>query len=52
MKANKEPIQEVKIKPVEGNVLVIFDKEKGKPEKVISVQHAEILHKKGLITYK
>lgn len=52
MAKDKKPIEPEKIESVNGNVLVIFDKEKGQPQKMISVKHAEILHKKGLISYK
>lgn len=52
MAKDRKPIEPVEITSVNGNVLVIFDKEKGKPQKLISVKHAEILHAKGLISYK
>ena len=48
----KKAVKAATITPVNGNVLVIFDKERNQPEKLISVKHAEILHSKGLISYK
>lgn len=52
MTKDKKPIEPEKIESVNGNVWVIFERERNKPEKLISVKHAEILHKKGLISYK
>jgi hypothetical protein len=48
----KKPVKVVAITPVDGHVLVIFDKERNQPQKLISVKHAEILHSKGIISYK
>ena len=48
----KKVVKAAAITQVDGNVLVIFDKERNQPEKLISVKHAEILHAKGLISYK
>lgn len=55
MAKKKEAVVIEPIQPINGYVVVIFEKSnicKAGTEKTMSVEHAEILFKKGVIRYK